>query len=106
MMDGSRPCGGSSRGFETVSKRKAFEMRNLYVFLYYFSLVYLVIAGINWLVAGSVMLMERKHYSQQLAEYRFSSSLSVFIALLTPIIYGLGWIFFVPSVLVSAFKKK
>ena len=81
-------------------------MRGLYIFLYYFSLVYLVIAGINWLVAGSVMLMERKHYSQQLAEYRFSSSLSVFIALLTPIIYGLGWIFFIPSVLVSASKKK
>ena len=79
-------------------------MRSMYIFLYYFSLVYLVIAGINFLVAGGVMLLERKHYRQQLAQY--GEVVGVIIAILTPIIYGLGWIFFVPSVLVSAFKKK
>ena len=79
-------------------------MRSMYIFLYNFSLVYLVIAGINWLVAGSVMLLERKHYRQQLAQY--GSVLSVVFAILTPIIYGLGWILFIPSVLVSASKKK
>ena len=79
-------------------------MRSMYIFLYNFSLVYLVIAGINWLVAGGVMLLERKHYRQQLAQY--GDGLSVIIAILTPIIYGLGWIFFVPFVLATAFKKK
>jgi len=76
----------------------------MYIFLYNFSLVYLVIAGINWLVAGGVMLLERKHYRQQLAQY--GEVVGVIIAILAPIVYGLGWIFFVPVVLVSAFKKK
>ena len=79
-------------------------MRSMYIFLYNFSLVYLVIAGINWLVAGGVMLLERKHYRQQFSQY--GDGLSVIIAFLTPIIYGLGWIFFVPGVLATAFKKK
>ena len=79
-------------------------MRSMYIFLYNFSLVYLVIAGINWLVAGGVMLLERKHYRQQLAQY--GQVVGVIIAILTPIIYGLCWIFFVPFVLVTAFKKK
>ena len=79
-------------------------MRSMYIFLYNFSLVYLVIAGINWLVAGGVMLLERKHYRQQLAQY--GEVVGVIIAILAPIVYGLGWIFFVPVVLVSAFKKK
>ena len=80
-------------------------MRSMYIFLYYFSLVYLMIAGINFLVAGSVILLERKHYRQQLSQCG-GEGLSVIIAFLTPIIYGLGWIFFVPSVLATAFKKK
>ena len=79
-------------------------MRSMHIFLYNFSLVYLVIAGINWLVGVTVMLIERKHYRQLLAQY--GEVLSVIIALLAPIIYGLGWIFFVPVVLVTAFKKK
>ncbi len=79
-------------------------MRSMYIFLYNFSLVYLVIAGINWLVAGGVMLLERKHYRQQLSQY--GEVVGVIIAILAPVIYGLGWIFFVPFVLVTAFKKK
>ena len=79
-------------------------MRSMYIFLYHFSLVYLVIAGINWLAGVIVMLLERKHYRQTLSQY--SEVTGAIIAFLAPIIYGLGWIFFVPFVLTAAFKKK
>ena len=76
----------------------------MYKFLYYFSLVYLAIAAVCCLAAWIVVFCDLKHFKEQLNNIQIQNQAVKFIiALLTPTIFGLGWIFFVPFL---PFRKK
>ena len=76
----------------------------LYNFLYYFAIVYLVITAICCLVAGIVIFWDIKRYTDQLNNIPVQfPAVKFIVAILVPVIFGLGWIFIVPFL---PFRKK
>ena len=80
-------------------------MNNTYHFLYCCSLAYFAIGGIFTLVGVAVMLYEKQHYMEQLGKVEGNNVVRFIVALLTPVIFGLGWIFFLPSVVYNLRNK-
>ena len=80
---------------------------NTYNLMYLISKWYLIIAGINWAIALLVISLTLQHYLEQIGASTINNTFVKFIvAMFVSVIYGLGWIFFVPRVLYTAFFKK
>lgn len=78
-----------------------------YNMLYQISYWYFIIAGVNWLIAWLVISLGWQHYLEQVNSIPVNNTVVKFIvAMLVPIVYGLGWIFFVPGVIYTAFFNK
>ena len=80
---------------------------NTYNLMYLISKWYLIIAGINWAIALLVIFLTLQHFLEDIGSLAINNSFVKFVvAMLVSVIYGLGWIFFVPRVLYTAFFKK
>ena len=67
---------------------------------------YLVVAGINFMIAWLVVCLEWHHYLEQINNVPVNNTFVKFvIAMLVPVIYGLGWLFFIPGVLCTAWAN-
>ena len=78
-----------------------------YNMLYQISKWFFIIAGFNFLAALIVISCGWKHYLEDINTISVDNTFVKFIvALLVPVIYGLGWVFFVPGVIRTAFFKK
>ncbi|MBE6371282.1 MAG: hypothetical protein E7055_04345 [Lentisphaerae bacterium] len=80
---------------------------NTYNLMYLISKWYLIIAGINWVIALLVISLTLQHYLEQIGASTINNTFVKFVvAMIVPVIYGLGWIFFVPRAIHSAFFNK
>lgn len=80
---------------------------NTYNLMYLISKWYLIIAGINWVIVSLVIFSSLQQYLEQIGAISLNSTFVKFVvAMIVPVIYGLGWIFFVPRVIHSAFFNK
>ena len=79
---------------------------NTYNLMYLIAKWYLIIAGINWLIAFLMIYLTLNKYIEKIGCSFENNIVKVLVALIVPVIYGLGWIFFVPKVLCTAFSKK
>ena len=76
---------------------------NTYNLTYLIAKWYLIIAGINWMIAWLVVSIEWKHYIEQINTLPVNNTFVRFVIfLLVPVVYGLGWVFFIPGVLCTA----
>lgn len=79
---------------------------NTYNLMYLIAKYYFIIAGINWLIAWIVILFGWKHYIEQINTIPVNNTFVKFIiAMLVPVVYGVGWIFFIPEVICSAWSN-
>ncbi|MBR4317087.1 MAG: hypothetical protein IKP65_09060 [Alphaproteobacteria bacterium] len=79
----------------------------IYNMLYQISYWYFIIAGVNWFLALIVIYFSLNHYLNQVGSIPVNNTFVKFlVAMIVPVIYGLGWIFFVPKVIYAAFFNK
>ena len=65
--------------------------------LYYFSLAYLLIAGVIYVITMLIILLDKeKRYFNSIAGLSRRRSVQIFAGLLSPLILALGWIFLFP----------
>ena len=69
----------------------------IYDCLYYFSLAYLLIAGVVYvIILLAIFLDKKKRYFNNIAGLSHRRSVQIFTALLSPLILAIGWIFLFP----------
>ena len=80
---------------------------NTYNLMYLISKWYLIIAGINWVIALLVISLTLQHYLEQIGASTINNTFVKFmVVMLVPVVYGLGWIFFVPGLIYKTWFKK
>lgn len=79
---------------------------NIYNLMYLIAKWYFIIAGINWLIAWIMISLEWKHYLDNINTIPVNNTVVKFIIfLLVPVVYGLGWVFFIPGILYAAVEN-
>ena len=69
----------------------------IYDCLYYFSLAYLLIAGVIYVITLLIILLDKeKRYFNSISGLSRHRSVQIFAGLLSPLILALGWIFLFP----------
>ena len=69
----------------------------IYDCLYYFSLAYLLIAGVIYVITMLIILLDKKkRYFNDIAGLSRHRSVQIFAAFLSPLILAIGWIFLFP----------
>lgn len=92
---------------EFIINKSRIKNMNTYNLMYLISKWYLIIAGINWAIALLVIFLTLQHFLEDIGSLAINNTFVKFVvAMLVSVIYGLGWIFFVPRVLYTAFFKK
>ena len=65
--------------------------------LYYFSMAYLIIAGVIYVVTLLIIFLDKKkRYFNNIAGLSHRRSVQIFTAFLSPLILAIGWIFLFP----------
>ena len=65
--------------------------------LYYFSLAYLLIAGVIYVITVLIILLDKqKRYFNSIAGLSSNRAIQIFAGLLPPLILAIGWIFLFP----------
>ena len=92
---------------EFIINKSRIKNMNTYNLMYLISKWYLIIAGINWMIALLVISLTLQHYLEQIGAISLNNTIVKFVvAMLVPVIYGLGLIFFLPRIIHTAFFKK
>ena len=69
----------------------------IYDCLYYFSLAYLLIAGVIYVITMLIILLDKKkRYFNDIAGLSRHRSVQIFAGILSPLILAIGWIFLFP----------
>lgn len=69
----------------------------IYDCLYYFSLAYLLIAGVIYVITMLIILLDKeKRYFNSIAGLSRHRAVQIFAGLLSPLILAIGWIFLFP----------
>ena len=72
---------------------------SIYNFLYYFSLVYLAIAGLVYVITVLIILFDKKNiFFKEIASRTNRRPVQIFAVFTAPLIFALGWIFLFPFV--------
>ena len=79
-------------------ERRVVQMSKLiYSCLYYFSLAYLLIAGVVYVITLLAIFLDRKkRFFNNITELSPHRSVQIFTGLISPLILALGWIFLFP----------
>ena len=68
---------------------------SVYSFLYYFSLGYLIIAAIAYVILMLLIFLDKKKkFFNAITTQTSSRSVQIFSAIVSPMVMALGWIFF------------
>ena len=92
---------------EFIIKKKRIKNMNTYNLMYLISKWYLIIAGIHWVIASLVIFSSLQLYLEQIGAITVRNTIVKFmVVMLAPVVYGLGWIFFVPGLIYKTWFKK